>query len=307
MRDWRALRSAAIVGTLAVAAVRLVGAQEAVVLSCPATVVRGETVRCTLAPAAARPTVVGWHFRPVTGSPLTRAVEATSAEWSGPMVLTGTVEARVRTGAREDTLRARIEVLPRDWRRRRAVERVREVPTSQLPIHPRRMSDLGATTLSATVMVPELERAAAQVQVGPNAGLWYLTGIPVAADALVDINRPALAAGSEFWTRHGAAVVRRAGARTCTRGELSGEITRVVEAHEGLRGRGDAHSHAARFFESLDADLVPRIESYVEAEGDFRGLAQLVTLFAQAAGARSQQMDVDGSNRSVAPCEPRWY
>ena len=200
-----------------------------------------------------------------------------------------------------------VRVVPRDWGGVRAVEEVRALDPSQLPLHPRRMTDLGATDLSAAVVPELMERFAVPVRAGPNAGRWYLSGVPVRALARVDVNTPALSVGSDFWARHPTTAARRSGDRACTRREIGSEILRLVRAHEGSGGRADPDSHAARFFESLDADLVPRIEALVSEDGSFDELPGMVDAFARAAGARSQRMDTDGTNRALAPCAPRFF
>lgn len=283
-------------------------AQDGPTLRCPETVVRAETLRCTVeVPAGADVAVLGWRFSPMSGSPIIRADSTSALGWAGPVVLSGTVEARVRLGASERRLSAAVRVLPRDWSGQRAEEVVREVERSQLPIRPRSMTDLGATDLSATVRPELMERFAVPIRTGPNAGRWFLRGVPVRAEARVDVNLPALAVGSDLWRRQATAPERRAGRRSCTRRELSEEILRVVRAHEGTRGRADFDSHAARFFESLDGDLVPRVEALVSEDGSFDELPPMVAAFAAAAGLRSRRMDTDGSNRSTAPCVPRFF
>lgn len=283
-------------------------AQEGPTLSCTASVLRGESVQCTLDGGDThRVTVTGWRFNPSTGSPVIRRDSVNAPRWSGTMVVSGTVELRYRVGDAERRASAAVRVLPRDWSGLRAEEVVREVAQSQLPLRPRRMTDLGSTDLSA-VVVPELmEHYAVPIRTGPNAGRWYLAGVPVRATARVDVNTPALAVGSEFWARHPTTPARSSGQRPCTRREIATAILRIVRAHEGTRGREDRDSHAARFFESLDADVVPRLEALVSEDGSFDDLPAMVQAFSLAAGARSQRMDRDGTNRAIAPCVPRFF
>lgn len=283
-------------------------AQDAPTLTCTPTVPRGEAAQCALERGdSLRFTVTGWRFDPSTGSPIIRRDSIAARRWVGPMAVSGRVEARYRVGDEERRAVAEIRVLPRDWRELRASEELREVEASQLPLRPRRMTDLGSTDLSASVSPELMERYAVPIITGPNAGRWYLAGVPVRATARVDVNTPALTEGSEFWARHPTTAARRSGPRPCTRREVATEILHIVRAHEGLGGRADRDSHVARFFESLDTDLVPRLEALVSADGSFDELPAVVRAFSLAAGARSRRMDTDGTNRAIAPCAPLFF
>jgi hypothetical protein len=125
---------------------------------------------------------------------------------------------------------------------------------------PTNQGDLGATTNRVNILLIPTGRV--QIAVGPNAGVRYLTEVPVEARSEIEINRIALAVESEFYFLQ----PRNAPPGKCTRDDVA-PLLPLVEEHEGLTLRVNPPSHAAMFRHELNR-LVPQATEHVVALTD---------------------------------------
>ena len=199
--------------------------------------------------------ITAWSFRADAGGYTNPAANATpfrGAVWAGKMVLGGIVSVSATVAGREDSRSVHIRVEGRDWTGISIPRDISEqpVPPDHLPARPDSVHQLGDIHQSMSL---ELGRGTWEpILSGPNANLAYFTGVPAQYEAIVHVNRAALAVGSDFWnaqyTRQ-----RSSGVVDCLQREadIVGFIP-VILRHEGIGF--DPKSHA--FLYVVEAEQV---------------------------------------------------
>ncbi len=189
--------------------------------------------------------ITGWSFRADAGgysNPAANATPFRGAVWDGKIVLSGIVSVSATVAGREDSRSVHIRVEGRDWTGISIPRDISEqpVPPNHLPARPDSVHQLGDIHQAMSL---ELGRGMWEpILSGPNANLAFFTGVPAQYEAIVHVNRAALAVGSDFWnaqyTRQ-----RSSGVVDCLQREadIVGFIP-VVLRHEGIGF--DPKSHA---------------------------------------------------------------
>lgn len=226
--------------------------QGELVLTCePTNVVRGDPIRCALSTDPAGLTLENpeWTFE---GGGFRREASGVD-EWMGPMVVGGTITARadVAGDAKEES--AAITVEPRPWDDYPIEMTITPVnPSDRLSLEPDSAADLGVT-LPGAAFKPG-GGWFDEVETGPNAGLAYMTDVPLVFDAEVHINYAAMDPNSSFMR------IQRGPHPWCTRRDRDRILSFVIE-HEGLNF--EPNSHTYRFREKAREITGPKYEPLV--------------------------------------------
>jgi hypothetical protein len=278
---------------------------------------RGATVKCTANdfPAAES---LDWLFTEDADVNSTVAEKRASAEWTGPVVTSGTVTVRANGGTISAS--ARLVVTARTWPkfRIRADNRGHGGETIEPFVQgdqPKAIHELGHAHL------PELPSTldAAQIPDGPNKGFWYLRSFPTELPGIIHMSR-AWKAGHPFREmQHDGPVLDAQGnavldvngtpVRYCKKYELSG-MENLTLQHE--------RSHVAQmdaFFRenSPIQDLESAVRTIAQLNGDsFEGYVE--DQFLQKPSAAQAQGDrrwehVPVGKVTLAPftCQLRLY
>ena len=210
------------------------------------TIDRAETVTCTprVAPKGGTPEILRWEFAADNSdyqNPAPGGAPFTGAEWSGRVVLSGTVTVHARVAGEPTSDAVKVQVRPRDWSGLQIPRNVTEDPAAtDLPHRPDSLHMLGhihqgmAVTLSREMWEPILS--------GPNMNLAYLVKPPAEYTGSIHVNRVALSVGSDFYNAQPTRQ-RSSGVMDCLQREADvvGFIP-VILQHEGIGL--DPKSHA---------------------------------------------------------------
>jgi hypothetical protein len=214
-------------------------------LSCPATVVRAESIACTAGsdPAGARVQVTDWKFEG-GGFTLHDETDPHPLSWSGQMVQSGTVTVTgTVNGQGPQTASAQVSVTDRDWSQKAPVFTVQEIRNggdSRLTLRAAvaDASDLGRSdafpTRSPADLPPE---PVAEVIGGPNDGLSYFKDLSFHVYAYYVVNDAALSRGSSFYeaqpSENGTGSNSSLGGiNWCGRSVVTNQLPQLVRAHE---------------------------------------------------------------------------
>jgi hypothetical protein len=230
-------------------------------LTCDGPTEFGQTATCTATvEGAGAPVVNAWEFNGVMdGAPvrILRASGHSSTQWSGPVVLSGTVTVRGTVGGVPTTATADLLVTPRFWESEIIRHVEKDVVPSELSDPPLTMKGLGS--MAPNVMPRADYRSLMRlVATGPNTGLGYLTGIPFELVLSTDINTRAMRAGSTFWTNQ----PEPPPSGYCSRDFITNSLLPMITAHEG-RAITDQFSHVQTFYQSFKDYIVMELASFV--------------------------------------------
>jgi hypothetical protein len=215
---------------------------DSIVVSCtPSSVLRASgAVTCTASssnPNAAL-TMSEWRFIGGPGNTIRVNETTTSPTWAGPLATSGSVSGygTLSTGAIVGGT-ANVTVTPRNWSSMLPSITAQEEP-STLPVRPTRVGELGNTGLPIAPGAWLLGRVATIPLGGPNAGVWYVTQVPINVLLRIQVNRAALSQHSDFWRRQ---PTNNPPPGMCVRADVVPFVP-VVERHEGLAFEPGSHT-----------------------------------------------------------------
>lgn len=225
-------------------------------------VTRADRVRCEVTGST---DIVGWNFVADEGAyrnPAEGATPFKGTVWEGPMVLSGAVMVRARSGSTVESKTVRVVVAPREWdalQMPRALSE--EQPAPDLPTRPVAVHDLGDIHQGMELDFGRDKWEA--VLSGPNANLAYLVTPPASYRGIIHVNRIALSVGSDFWNAQHTRQ-RTSGVVDCLRREqdIVGAIP-VILRHEGIGF--DPRSHAYLYVTEAERVGNPWYEQVVGA------------------------------------------
>jgi hypothetical protein len=214
-------------------------------LSCPATVVRAESITCTAGsdPAGARVQVTDWKFE---GGGFTIQDEADPhpLSWSGQMVQSGTITVTgTVNGQGPQTASAQVSVKDRDWSQTTLTFIVRELqngadPRLTLPSDIEFAHDLGASDFFQTANASDpLPEPTADVREGPNRDLSYYKELSFPVYAYMVLNSAQMTRGSSFYeaqpSENGTGgATSLGGMNWCGRNVVVNQLPGLVRSHE---------------------------------------------------------------------------
>lgn len=259
-------------------------------LSCTTgSLVREQTLTCTASNTnGSLAHVTGWTFTsdsiavPIVRSP----PGATTTQWTGPMVISGTIAASGVVAGTQETATIAIDVTPRDW----SAKIAQHQPSNDVTFTTTDMKDgrppdikwLGhgwedAALVGGSPFVVPSD--------GPNEGLAVYDDIPILAGSNVAYDYVALQAGSVFQsfqptTGH------------CNQARVV-SIIPDVKFHEGFSNPPDPdHSHAGVFLASVDS-IGRRVTEGLLALNGRRTAAAVVLEVKNSAESVSRAFDDD--------------
>jgi hypothetical protein len=229
-------------------------------LECTATVTRGGTGTCT-AKTTSDPNfqVTQWKFASADGRVEVTPVDPAqnvSREWSGQMVLTGTVTVTAQVSGQTQTATAQITVGNRDWTDREPqfsfVRAADNDPRMRLSNIVLTAGDLGIANFFAretpTAPAPDYT---AEVPSGPNEGIDYFSNeTTIRFWGRFQLNTLAMAPGSGFYAaqeRGGHGGTQLGGLRWCPPSIVPTQLPELVELHERKHGSAYAAALARAF------------------------------------------------------------
>lgn len=200
----------------------------------PENPVRGTRVQCTARQSSgAEVPQAQWTFVSAgEGStfsiPLFDVDPPQGTEWSGPLVVSGTVRVRALVDGRELRSEARVTARPRNWLSKQVGWTIEDVDMG-LKLMPEGNEDLGRNEFSWRPRVTSIST----VSEGPNAGLSYFSEPPFNLRIRVALNRRAMRPGSAFFLIQAPSTQNVDGIRFCSRLEMVRD-TIGVKLHEGF-------------------------------------------------------------------------
>lgn len=211
------------------------------VVCTPSSVQRTQTISCEARSSNPSLTVQvsGWDFVGGRNNIIDIQTPSTSTTWAGPLVTSGVVSVvgTLSNGARGTTSQS-VTATARSWGSMQArIALVEQNPTTLLPLHPTRLGELGVTALPLGGTWIEDTDYATVPAGGPNAGVLYVTNIPINVQPTVHVNRAALSVGSDFYN-----LQRNQGSGPwCGKPDVVPFVP-VVERHEGLNWEPNSHT-----------------------------------------------------------------
>jgi len=211
---------------------------DTLVVTCtPAPVSRGENVKCTATPQTpgANVTVTKWTF---TSADLPNPITLASSDtiWSGLAAVSGNVTAEGTVNGLQQSGTGLLTVKARDWSTEQATYSWGEVP-SDLPLRPDSLGKLGDTRHFTGVDLPPEKYV--QIENGPNAGVFYVLKVPLAARGDIRVNRGALKRNSAFYRIQ---PKRRPSPSECSQADVEPFVP-VIERHEGRSLELNSHTY----------------------------------------------------------------
>lgn len=207
--------------------------------------IREASVTCTASNTdGSAPAVSGWTFTSdsLTNPVVRPAATASSTQWSGPVVVSGTVSVAGTVAGTPEVASVAIVVQPRDWSAKLAQHQAARDVTAENRLTGHPISD---TLLGRSWLGSRLQGGNPLFVVGgPNDGLAVYDDIPILTAADVAYDGIALSVGSEFW-QHQLTTGHCSQARVIS-------IIPDIKLHEGFPPT-NLDSHVAIFRASVDS------------------------------------------------------
>ena len=257
---------------------------DSLVLSCPDSVVRGQSVRCSVAASSGdtTPEVLEWHFQPADtslGLDIARLeVVAQDTVWEGIMATSGTVRVVAKLADSVTEATQFVTVTPRPgWDTVKvAFPRPAVTDNADMSDHPYR--DPGSESLGQLGHIHEdaatfvIGSNFQPIGTGPNTGMAFLTSIPYVPRWVIHVNFDQLKPNSNLGRLQPERAPDYESKPTCTRSQLPGFV-KLIEKHEGADL--DERSHAGRYSKTFNEQAGRTTERIVLTAQDFEQKREL--------------------------------
>ena len=260
----------------------------------PATVVRGASVSCAASASdGSAPANIAWKFTAADSS-IGAITGPSTLTWSGPMVVSGAVEASATLGGASQTASAAVTVQPRDWSTQTIDVTITPLPTPYGD-PPKDVHELGSNVMEANLRVDGISVIAD----GPNTGLAFFTALPFTASFRVNFNEKAMRVGSQFYSMQPRTSRVFQGVRYCGQDRVTGDID-LVKKHEGFSAT-DPNSHTDVYLRTFLAQVRGPAERLVAPAADLTA-GPLRDAAHKAAAAESHRVTDGAGNPYVTDC-----